>query len=417
MAKNVAIYSRDDDEATSRLETSSSCFRLNLSSSSTAARVESSQAEEEQMDACIWSMLPVELVDKILLWLPIPNLFQMRAVCRSWDKRIRSKSFTLTYMKTPSRGPAAWLFMCSCFNCREHTCAYNPLQNKWHNFPLSFLPPCIRFPLTSVGELLFVRGGLNNAGVLAVCNPMTQAWRELPSMIHTRLNSLVGVCCEDTYASSYKIVVAGGMSECGGDYECTTEVYDSLTDSWQVTGKTGRELTVHLTWWTSNTIFCNGVLYCLTSGRPYSIIGYNMNTAVWTEVPAPPPKFLFCSFLIERRGNLMLVGGVGTQRICEHVHIWQLLMQGSTQQWVAVAKMPHEYFLQFSKERNASDLKCVGNVDLVYFFKDSHTQVMVCDFSKEPAEWRWLPTCPLSANFHKFSVRGLFVNPRLDTSI
>ncbi len=42
---------------------------------------------------------------------------------------------------------------------------------------------------------------------------------------------------------------------------------------------------------------------------------------------------------------------------------------------------------------------------------------MVCDFSKEPAEWRWLPTCPLSANFHKFSVRGLFVNPRLDTAI
>jgi hypothetical protein len=234
MAKNVAIGSRDDDEATSRLETSSLFFRLNLSSSSTAARVESSQAEEEQMDACIWSMLPVELVDKILLWLPIPNLFQMRAVCRSWDRRIRSKSFTLTYMKTPSRGPAAWLFMCSSFNCREHTCAYNPLQNKWHNFPLSFLPPCIRFPLTSVGELLFVRGGLNNAGMLAVCNPMTQAWRELPSMIHTRLNSLVGVCCEDTYASSYKIVVAGGMSECGGDYECTTEVYDSLTDSWQV---------------------------------------------------------------------------------------------------------------------------------------------------------------------------------------
>ncbi len=144
----------------------------------------------------------------------------------------------------------------------------------------------------------------------------------------------------------------------------------------QVTGKTGRELTVHLTWWTSNTIFCNGVLYCLTSGRPYSIIGYDMNTAVWTEVPAPPPKFLICSFLIERRGNLMLVGGVGTQRICEHVYIWQLSLQGSTQQWVEVAKMPHEYFLQFSKERNASDLKCVGNVDFVYFFKDSHTQVM-----------------------------------------
>jgi hypothetical protein len=146
----------------------------------------------------------------------------------------------------------------------------------------------------------------------------------------------------------------------------------------QVTGKVGRELTVHLTWWTSNTIFCNGVLYCLTSGRPYSIIAYDIKTAEWMELQVPPPKFLFCSFLIECRGKLMFVGGVGTQRICEHVHIWQLSQgSGTQQQWVEVAKMPHEYFLQFFKERNASDLKCAGNADLVYFFKDSHTEVAI----------------------------------------
>jgi hypothetical protein len=117
--------------------------------------------------------------------------------------------------------------------CRENTCAYDPVQNQWHNFPLSFLPPYMRFPLAAVGGLLFVRGGLINAGVLAVCNPMMRTWRELPSMIHKRLNSLVGIY-EEKSTKSYKIVVAGGTSECGGDYECTTEVYDSLTDSWQV---------------------------------------------------------------------------------------------------------------------------------------------------------------------------------------
>jgi hypothetical protein len=77
----------------------------------------------------------------------------------------------------------------------------------------------MRFPLTAVGGRLFVRGGLTNTGVLAVCNPMTRTWRELPSMIHKRLNSLVGIF-EDKRTKGYKIVVA--------------EVYDSLTDSWQV---------------------------------------------------------------------------------------------------------------------------------------------------------------------------------------
>lgn len=78
-----------------------------------------------------------------------------------------------------------------------------------------------------------MRGGLTNAGVLAVCNPMTRTWRELPTMIHKRLNSLVGIY-EDPRTKGYKIVVAGGTSESGGDYECTTEVYDSATNLWQV---------------------------------------------------------------------------------------------------------------------------------------------------------------------------------------
>ena len=44
-------------------------------------------------------------------------------------------------------------------------------------------------------------------------------------------------------------------------------------------------------------------------------------------------------------------------------------------------------------------------------------QVLVCDFSKKCSEWRWLPKCPLSLNFLKFSVRGLFLDPMLDASV
>jgi hypothetical protein len=93
----------------------------------------------------------------------------------------------------------------------------------------------------------------------------------------------------------------------------------------------------------------------------------------------PPPEFLFCSFLIQRRNQLFLVGGVGTERICEHVHIWELKpTQGEkVVQWVEVEKMPHEYFRFFFKEKTASDLKCAGHGDLIYFYKDSHTKVLV----------------------------------------
>ena len=227
-----------------------------------------SGSQSTTMDPAIWGKLHGELVDRILLCLPISKLFCLRCVSKSWDTTIRSSSFNRMYRATASPGPS-WLFMCSTFNCRyshnsvsflnvylnfsfhicvenasraqktllwvcrDYTCAYDPVHNRWHNFPLTFLPSNMRFPLMAVGGRLFVRGGLTNAGVLAVCNPMTRTWRELPSMIHKRLNSLVGIY-EDKRTKSYKIVVAGGTSEGGGDYECSTEVYDSLTNSWQV---------------------------------------------------------------------------------------------------------------------------------------------------------------------------------------
>jgi len=70
------------------------------------------------------------------------------------------------------------------------------------------------------------------------------------------------------------------------------------------------------------------------------------------------------------------VGGAGTERICEHVHIWELKQaEGEEMQWVEVEKMPHQYFRFFFKEKTASDMKCAGHGDLIYFYKDSHTQV------------------------------------------
>jgi hypothetical protein len=92
--------------------------------------------EEEKdgaaMDPAIWGKLHGELVDRILLCLPISNLFYLRCVSKSWDDTIRSSSFNRMYLATTSRGPS-WLFMCSSFNCRYcpcsalHICTFEPL--------------------------------------------------------------------------------------------------------------------------------------------------------------------------------------------------------------------------------------------------------------------------------------------------
>lgn len=242
-------------------------------------------------------------------------------------------------------------------------------------------------------------------------------------MTHRRLNSLVGVI-EDKPSRSFKVVVAGGTSECGGDYVCTTEVYDSLTDCWRVTGTVPREYTVKITVWTSKTVFCNNVLFCLTSARPFNMMAYDMNKKTWEEVRIPQPEKLHCSFLIQRRGRLVLVGGVGSERVCQRVHIWELENGGHNwqtephkQRWVEIERMPSDCFQRFFKGKTNFDLKCAGSGDLLYFFKDSHSEMLQCDFSQNPTTWRWLPESPLSSRCVKFSVRGFFVEPRLNADV
>lgn len=377
------------------------------------------------MTTCVWSKLPDDLHARVVARLPIHSIIRSRAVCHDWNHMITSQSFISLQQQVPSQDKP-WLFMCSSFNCRENCCAYNPNLNRWHIIPLTFLPLHMRFPLIAVGGLLFIRGVAKDSNVssahLAVCNPVTKTWRVLPPMIRGRLNSLVGVF-EDRGSRSFKVVVAGGTSECGGDYECTTEVYDSVTNSWCVTGAVPREYTVRITVWTSKTVFCTGVLYCLTSARPYNIMAYDMKKGVWEEVRIPQPEILFCSFLIQRRGRLLLVGGAGCQRICQRVHIWELENGGHNwqtdpekQKWVEIEQMPGHHFQRFFKGKADFDLKCAGSGDMLYFFKDSHSEMLLCDFSQSPTTWRWLPNCPLSARFLKFSVRGLFVEPRLDAA-
>lgn len=376
----------------------------------------------EIMSLCIWDKLPNDLHARIVACLPIHSIIQSKAVCHDWYHMITSQSFKRLQQQVPSQDKA-WLFMCSSFNCRENSCAYNPILKKWHIIPLTFLPENMRFPLIAVGGLLFIKGAAKDlngrSACFAVCNPITRTWFVLPSMMRGRLNCLVGVF-EDLDTGSFKVVVAGGTSECGGDYECTTEVYDSLTNSWCITGTVPREYTVKITVWTSKTVFCMGSLYCLTSARPYNIMAYDMKKGVWEEVKIPQPDVLFCSFLMRRRERLLLVGGAGCERVGQRVHIWELRNDNdwennlAKQCWVEIERMPTHHFQMICKGKADFDLKCAGSGDMLYFFKDSHSEMLLCDLSKSPTTWSWLPNCPLRAQFLKFSVKGLLVEPRLD---
>ncbi|KAI5081495.1 hypothetical protein GOP47_0004678 [Adiantum capillus-veneris] len=383
-------------------------------------------AGDKSLSSSTWDKLPDDLHARVIALLPIPSIIRNRAVCQDWNRMIVSQSFKRLHEHCVSNKEKPWLFMCSSFNCRENCCAYDPNLNVWHTIPLTFAPVYMRLPLIAVGGLLFIKGaapsdtsnqGTGSSSRLAVCNPITRTWRVLPPMIRGRLNSLVGVFGHSD-AANFTVVIAGGTYESGGNYECTTEVYDSISDSWCITGTVPREYTVKITVWTSKTIYCKGILYCLTSARPYNIMAYDMKKGVWEEVRIPQPQVLFCSFLVQRREQLLLVGGARCEEAGPRVHIWELRDNGnrssSKRSWVEIERIPPHHFQRFCEGKSVFDLKCAGSGDMLYFYKDSHSDILLCDLSQSPTTWNWLPTCPLSARFFKFSIRGLLVKPSLD---
>ncbi|KAH7282630.1 hypothetical protein KP509_35G040900 [Ceratopteris richardii] len=371
-----------------------------------------------------WDKLPDDLHSHILAHLPIPSIIRSRAVCRGWGCMILSQEFKRLHETLSPKGKP-WLFVCSSYDCRENSCAYDPNFNVWRILPLTFIPVSMRFPLIAAGGLLFIKGAYQDSSKqskyslsrLTVCNPITKMWTVLPPMIRTRLNFLIGII-EDSIQNSFKVIIAGGISESGGDYECTTELYDSITNSWSITGPMPREYTVQTTVWASKTVYCKRKLFCLISAKPSKIISYDIEKKIWEEVKIPQPEGLFSSFLVQRRGNLLLIGDVRYQNVCQRVAIWELKggdAQSSIEKlyWSELVQIPSCYVQRFCKGAKDFNVKCVGNDDMLYFFKDSHSEILLCDLSCSPTTWSWLPHCPLSNGLLKFSVRALLVEPTL----
>lgn len=379
-----------------------------------------SNEEGEAENEGLWIHMPQDLLGQILSRTSIDNVIRSSSVCKEWESYIRSGAFIKLWKSAwPYQGPP-WLFAVSKYNCRDCCCAYNPIANRWYSIPLCFLPPSIRFPVAAIGQQLLIKGSSTGSHHLAVCNPIAKKWRLLPALHRPRLNPCIcGIESKfgptDKYGcdSSFQVIVAGGSSQNGNSYEPTIEIYDSCADSWHVIGEVPCEYAVRLAVWTPNdTVYCNGVIYFLTSARPYSIIAFDLVKGTWSEVMVPRPQQLMCSFLIKRRGRLTLVGGLGSPKKCKCLNIWELQGDG----WPEIETMPGEVFNRFFGEKADFDYKCAGSGDCLYFFRDYHTEILVCElFENQRANWRWISCFSfVGSKFPRFSFRGMLIQPGLD---
>lgn len=376
-------------------------------------RAEGSQAVE--MDGNFWGQLPEHLTENILAQLPVLSILRLRSVCKRWNALTSNPAFLQNYSRAETRrSPSPAVFLLYADQPRQSYPVYDPAANAWHLLPqtLNSSPrgnsPSTFVVLAAAGGLLCLMDTLSEPeeGLLNlyVSNPITKARRRLPSTIWMPLSKpyVVGMVADST-TNTYKILVARN-----GD-DLKLQVYDSVTDSWQMTGSVLRRLALLV-----GTAYTQGVLYCLAYGAVTSVSAYHVDRGLLEDVRAPMPSHLAWPQLFISRGHLMMVGAIALWGILRSICVWQL--DALQMEWVEVLKVPEGLLPGLSRGGDAGAHNLfVADGDYICFVSYRVKKMLMCNVHKK--SWWWLPLCPFDTGDNAPNLSGFPLRPSLVASV
>ncbi|OIW17316.1 hypothetical protein TanjilG_22428 [Lupinus angustifolius] len=349
-----------------------------------------------QMEDNIWAMLPEDLLHEILARVPPFHILRLRSVCKRWNSLLQDISFLKFHSSVPSHGPCLLSFW---KNSQTPQCSVFSLPLKsWYRIPFTFLPQWAFWLVGSSGGLVCFSGQDGLTFKTLVCNPLTQAWRTLPSMHYNHQRQLIMVV--DRLDRSFKVIAT---TDIFGDKSLPTEVYDSKTDSWSV-----HQIMPAVNLCSSKMAYCDSKLY-LETLSPLGLMMYRLGTGQWEHIPAKFPRSLLDGYLVAgTRKRLFLVGRIGLYSTLQSMRIWEL--DHANTMWVEISRMPPKYFralLRLSAER----FECFGQDNLICFTSWNQGKGLLFDVDKKI--WSWIGGCALQS----YNNQVCFYEPKFDASI
>ncbi|MQL84972.1 hypothetical protein Taro_017474 [Colocasia esculenta] len=363
-------------------------------------------------------LLPDDLLERILAYLPTTSIFRAGCVCKRWNEIVKSRRFLWNLSVTQSQKP--WYFMFTC-NDAAAGYAYDPVLRKWYG---GLDLPCIEnsnwFVSSSCGLLCFMDN--DSRSRLFVCNPITKEWKRLSDPPGGKFSDYSALSIHvDRATRNYTIGVVKSK-QVPGDFfrwDLSIHVYNSMTKFWATSIK---EI---LAGWRGGdeSVICNGVLYCLiyctgvvgNTEIRHSLVMYDLSTrsshTSLLRSSIPVPCSLTCGRLMNLKERLVMVGGIGKQDrpdIIKGIGIWEL----DKKVWREVSRMPHRFFQGFGEFDDV--FASSGTDDLIYIQSYGAPALLVFDMNQK--QWKWSLKCPVTKRFPLQLFTGFCFEPRLELS-
>jgi hypothetical protein len=295
------------------------------------------------------AVLPDDLLEKVLSFLPVASIIRSGSVCKRWHEIVHAQRHAWSKM-VPQK---PWYFMFTCSEDAVSGFAYDPSLRKWYGFDF----PCIEksnWSTSSSAGLVCLMDSENRRRIL-LCNPITKEWKRLLDAPGGKTADYSALAFSVDRGSHHYTVAVARSNQVPSEYyqwEFTIHLYESVSGSW-VTPFTG----VLLGWRGGDEcVICDGVLYYLVystgvlvnnNEHRHCLVIYDLtarpNHTSLMSMAIPVPCALTCGRLMNLSEKLVLVGGIGKQDrpgIIKGIGIWEL----HNKEWHEVARMPHKFF-------------------------------------------------------------------------
>ncbi|XP_075519132.1 F-box/kelch-repeat protein At3g61590-like [Primulina tabacum] len=359
-------------------------------------------------------ILPDDLLERILAYLPIASIFRAGCVCKRWHEIVTSKRFLWNGSHVLAQKP--WYFM---FTSSDEPVgyAYDPILRKWHGIDLPCIETSSWFIASSCGLVCFMDN--DSRSELYVCNPITKRCKGLNEPPGPKFSDYSALAVSLNQVSQNYMVSIVKSKQVPANFfqwDLSIHLYDSATMTWVTT------LTEILTGWRAGdeSVICDGVLYFLIystgGGAPenrHGLIMYNLRNrsphVLLMRSFIPVPCSLTCGRLMNLKEKLLMVGGIGRQDrpdIIKGIGIW--VLNGT--QWQEVARMPHKYFQGFGEFDDV--FASSGTDDLIYIQSYGAPALLVFNINQK--QWKWSQKCPVAKRFPLQLFTGFCFEPRLE---